>query len=171
MGSTIKVSGKLLCDGEGVKGEKVTIKVNGKTFTATTGGYGYFTINYTITSYDNLNISMSYAGSSKYEATTNSTVYAVKQPTNIYMYSRSGDKVGTTIKVSGKLQSNGEGVKGEKVNINVNGKTYTATTAGYGYFTVNYTITSNTNCNVTFTFNGSKLYEASTNSTVYTVKP
>ncbi len=170
-GSTIKVSGKLLCDGEGVKGEKVTIKVNGKTFTATTGGYGYFTINYTITSYDNLNISMSYAGSSKYEATTNSTVYAVKQPTNIYMYSRSGDKVGTTIKVSGKLQSNGEGVKGEKVNINVNGKTYTATTAGYGYFTVNYTITSNTNCNVTFTFNGSKLYEASTNSTVYTVKP
>ncbi len=169
-GSTIKVSGKLLCGDEGVKGEKVTIKVNGKTFTATTGGYGYFTINYTITSYDDLNISMSYAGSSKYEATTNSTVYKVKQPTNLYMYARSGDKVGTTIKVSGKLQSNGEGVKGEKVNINVNGKTYTATTAGYGYFTVNYTITSNTNCNVTFTYNGSKLYEASTNSTVYTVK-
>ena len=170
MGSTIKVSGKLLCDGAGVKGEKVTIRINGKSYTATTGGYGYFTINYTIPDYNNLNITMSYAGSSKYEATSNSTVYKVAQPTNIYMYSRSNDKVGSTIKVSGKLQSSGVGVKGEKVSINVNGKTYTATTGGYGYFTVNYTITTKTNCNVTFTYNGSKLYEASTNSTVYTVK-
>jgi len=169
-GSTIKVSGKLLCDGEGVKGEKITINVNGKTYTATTGGYGYFTVKHTITTYDNLTVSMSYAGSSKYEATSNQTVYTVKQPTNIYMYTRSNDKVGSTIKVSGKLQNNGEGIKGEKVKINVNGKTYTATTGGYGYFTVKYTITKNENLNVTFTYDGSKLYEKSTNTTIYTVK-
>ncbi len=170
-GSTIKVSGKLLYGDEGVKGETVTIKVNGKTYTATTGGYGYFTINHTITSYDDLNISMSYAGSSGYYSCSNSTVYKVKKPTNIYMYSRSNDKVGSTIKVSGKLQyNNGEGIKGETVKINVNGKTYTATSGGYGYFTVNYTITSNENLNVKFTYDGSKLYEKSTNSTVYTVK-
>ena len=169
-GSTIKVSGKLLCAGEGVKGEKITIKVNGKTYTATTGGYGYFTVNHTITTYDNLNISMSYAGSSKYESVSNTTIYTVKQPTNIFMYTRSNDKVGSTIKVSGKLQNNGEGIKGEKVKINVNGKTYTATTGGYGYFTVKYTITKNENLNVTFTYDGSKLYEKSTNTTIYTVK-
>ncbi len=168
--STIKVSGKLLCGGEGVKGEKIIIKVNGKTYTSTTGGYGYFTINHTITSYDDLEISMSYAGSTKYESASNSTVYKVKQPTNIYMYSRSNDKVGSTIKVSGKLQTNGEGIRGEKVSIDVNGKTYTATTGGYGYFTVNYTITKNENLNVTFTYDGSKLFEKSTNTTVYTVK-
>ena len=169
-GSTIKVSGKLLCNDEGVKGEKISIKVNEKSYTATTGGYGYFTVNHTITNYDNLNITMSYAGSSKYEATSNSTVYKVKQPTNIYMYSRSNDKVGSTIKVSGKLQyNNGEGIKGEKVKINVNGKTYNTTTGGYGYFTVNYTIPTNKNLNVTFTYDGSKTYEASKNSTNYTV--
>ncbi len=169
--STIKVSGKLQYDGEGVKGEKVNINVNGKTYTATTGGYGYFTVNHTITSYDDLNVTFTYTGSSKYLPSTNSTVYTVKKPTNIYMYTRNGDTKGSTIKVSGKLQYNdGEGIKGEKITIKVNDKTYTATTGGYGYFTVNHTITTYDDLNVTFTYAGNTKYLSSKNSTVYTVK-
>ena len=171
-GSTIKVSGKLQYNnGEGVKGEKITIKVNDKTYTATTGGYGYFTVNHTITSYDDLNVTFTYAGSSKYLSSKNSTIYTVKKPTNLFMYTRSGDTKGNTIKVSGKLQyNNGEGVKGEKITIKVNNKTYTTTTGGYGYFTVNHTITSYDDLNVTFTYKGSSKYISSKNSTIYTVK-
>ncbi len=170
-GSTIKVSGKLQCYGEGVKGEIVRINVNGENFTAKTGGYGYFTINYTITGYEDLNVTFTYDGNGKYFATSNSTVYTVVKPmtTNLFMYTRSGDIHGSTIKVSGKLQCYGEGVKGEIVRINVNGENFTAKTGGYGYFTINYTITGYEDLNVTFIYDGGEKYFATSNSTVYTL--
>jgi len=170
MGSTIKVSGKLLTNGEAIKGENITITVNDKNYTAKSGGYGYFTVNHTITSHDDLNITFMYDGNSKYFPTENSTVYTVKKDTNIYMYTRKGDKNGSTIKVSGKLQTNGEGIKGEKIIIHVNNQTYTAKTGGYGYFTINHTITSYDNLNVTFKYYGNYKYEPSLNTTVYPVK-
>ena len=170
-GTTIKVSGKLQYNGgEGIKGETVTIKVNDKTYTATTGGYGYFTTNHTITTYDDLNVTFTYAGSTKYLSTKNTTKYAVKKPTTLYMYERSGDKKGTTIKVSGKLQYNNTGIKGETVTITVNNKNYTATTGGYGYFTINHTITTYDDCKVIFKYLGNSNYLPTSNSTVYTVK-
>ena len=170
-GTTIKVSGKLQYNGsEGIKGETVTIKVNDKTYTATTGGYGYFTINHIISSYDNLNVTFNYGGSTKYLSSKNTTIYPVKKPTTLYMYERSGDKKGTTIKVSGKLQYNNTGIKGETVTITVNNKNYTATTGGYGYFTINHTITTYDDCNVTFSYKGSSNYLTAKNSTIYTVK-
>ena len=170
MGSTIKVSGKLLTNGEAIKGENITITVNDKNYTAKSGGYGYFTVNHTITSHDDLNITFMYDGNSKYFPTENSTVYTVKKDTNLFMYTRNGDKNGSTIKVSGKLQTNGEGIKGETITINVNNQTYTAKTGGYGYFTINHTITSYDNLNVTFEYYGNYKYEPSLNTTVYPVK-
>ena len=170
MGSTIKVSGKLLTNGEAIKGENITITVNDKNYTAKSGGYGYFTVNHTITSHDDLNITFRYDGNSKYFPTENSTVYTVKKDTNLFMYTRNGDKNGSTIKVSGKLQTNGEGIKGEKIIIHVNNQTYTAKTGGYGYFTINHTITGYDNLNVTFEYYGNSKYESSINSTVYPVK-
>ena len=169
--STIKVSGKLQSNGEEVKGEPITIYVNNNTYTATSGGYGYFTVNHKITTYDDLNVTFVYAGSSVYKGCNNTTVYTVKKPTHIYIYPRSGDSINTTIKVSGKLQyGEDEGIKGEKINITVNDKHYTTTSGGYGYFTVNHEITTYDDLNITFTFAGSKNYYESTNSTVYTVK-
>ena len=168
VGSTIKVSGKLLYDGVGMKGETVTITVNGKKYTAVSGGYGYFTVNYTIGAYDDLNVTFNYHDASGYSI-TNSTVYTVKKPVELFMYSRSGDKVGSTIKVSGKLLYDGVGMKGETVTITVNGKKYTAVSGGYGYFTVNYTIGAYDDLNVTFTYGGSSRYLPVSNSTVYTI--
>ena len=69
--SNIKVSGKLLYNDTGIKGEKITIKVNAKTYTTTTGGYGYFTINHTINSYDDCKVTFEYAGSSNYLSSKN----------------------------------------------------------------------------------------------------
>lgn len=168
IGSTIKVSGKLLYDGVGIKGETITINVNGKKYTALTGGYGYFTVNYTITSYDDLNVTFNYRDLSSYSI-TNTTVYTVKKPVELFMYSRSNDRKGTTIKVSGKLLYDDVGVKGETISIDVNGKKYTAVSGGYGYFTVNYTIASYDDLKVTFTYAGSSKYLPINNSTIYTV--
>ena len=83
------------------------------------------------------------------------------------MYSRNGDIIGSTIKVSGKLLYNDTGIKGETVKITVNDKQYTATTGGYGYFTINHTITSYDNIKVTFNYAGSTQYLSSKNTTSY----
>ena len=77
-GKTIKVSGKLLCNGTSVKGQTVKITINGQEFTATTVGYGYFTINYTINTYDNHKVVYRFAGSSMYESCTNTTTFTIK---------------------------------------------------------------------------------------------
>ncbi len=172
MGSTIKVSGKLLTNGTPVKGGVISILVNDKGYSAVSDRNGYFTVNHTIDGYDDLNVTYSYAGNGTFSPSTNSTVYTVLKPlnpTNLFMYNRADDVVGSTIKVSGKLQCYGEGVKGETVNINVNGENFTARTGGYGYFTINYTILTDEDLNVSFSYDGSPLYLSSVNSTVYTV--
>ena len=169
-GSTIKVSGKLLSNEEGIKGQTVNISVNGKKYSAKTGGYGYFTINHTINTYGTHKVVFSYVGNNDYYSSTNTSTFTVQKVTNLYMYSRSGDTKGSTIKVSGKLQNNGTGIKGETVKITVNNKQYTATTGGSGYFTINHTITTYDDCKVTFKYGGNSNYKPSSNSTIYSVK-
>ena len=171
-GTTIRVSGKLLdTENKGIKGQNIQIKVNDKTYTATTTSTGYFTTNHTITDYNDMQITYTYKGNSEYKSATNTTTYTVQKPVTLYMYPRSGDKIGTTIKVSGKLlTADNQGIRQQKIQIKVNDKTYTATTSNTGYFTVNYTITDDKDLKVTFTYNGNKKYEAAANTTIYTVQ-
>jgi len=157
-GSTVKLSGKLLSNGAAVKGVTVTVTVGGNNYTATTYSSGYFTVNYTVTSYDPQTVKFTFAGNSNYESKTNSTTLKVKQPTTIELYSMSTVKVGSTIKVSGKLLSNGAGVKNQNVVVKVNNNSYTAKTYSSGYFTINYTVTNVGTNNVTFTYAGSTAY-------------
>ena len=168
---TIKVSGKLLSNGNPVKRLTVNITVNGKNYTATSDKNGYFTINYTVDSYNNGTVKFRFAGNSLYESCTNTTTFIVKQPVSIYMYPRTSEPYGKTIKVSGKLLCNNTGVKGQTVKITINGKEFTATTGGYGYFTINYTIDTYDKHNVVYRFAGSSMYESCTNSTAFTIKP
>jgi len=157
-GSTVKLSGKLLSNGAAVKGVTVTVTVGGNKYTATTYSSGYFTVNYTVTSYDPQTVKFTFAGNSNYESKTNSTTLKVKQPTTIELYSMSTVKVGSTIKVSGKLLSNGAGVKNQKVVIKINSNSFTATTYSSGYFTINYTVTALGTNNITFTYAGADGY-------------
>ncbi|HIJ15795.1 MAG TPA: hypothetical protein HA277_05265, partial [Methanosphaera sp.] len=161
-----------MSDNTPVNGGVVSIKVNDKNYSAVSDHNGYFTINHTIDSYQDLNVTYSYDGNNTFSPCTNSTVYTVLKPlnpTNLFMYKRANDVVGSTIKVSGKLQCNGEGIKGETVIISVNNQNFSAKTGGYGYFTINYTISSYDDLNIIFTYDGNSLYLSSTNSTVYTV--
>ena len=157
-GSTVKLSGKLLSNGAAVKGVTVTINVDGKNYTATTYSSGYFTVNYTVTSYDSQVVKFSFAGNSNYESRSNSTTLKVKQPTTISLYTINTVKVGSTIKISGKLLSNGNGVKNQKVVVKVNSNTYTATTYSSGYFTINYNVNAVGTNNITFTYAGADGY-------------
>ena len=170
IGTTTKISGKLLHNGTGVKAQTVKITINRQTYTTTTYTSGYFTINYTVNTYQPQTITFTYNGNDNYEPSTNTTTLTTKQPTNIELYNLKPTTIGTTTKVSGKLLTNGTGIKNQKITININGQTYTTTTYTSGYFTINYTTTQVGNNNVTFTYNGNNNYVGSSNSCILTVK-
>ena len=66
VGSTIKIGAKLLSNNTGVKNQNVIIKINGKSYSATTFSSGYFAINYTVTTAGTNNITYTYNGASLY---------------------------------------------------------------------------------------------------------
>ena len=170
-GKTIKISGKILSNTKPVKGLTVNITVNNKQYPSNSDKNGYFTVNYTVDSYNNGSVKFRFPGNNLYESCINTTTFVVKQPVSIYMYPRTIETYGKTIKVSGKLLCNGTGVKGQTVLITVNGKGYNATTVGYGYFTINYTINSYDMHKVVYKYAGSSLYESCTNTTTFNIKP
>ncbi len=167
--STVKVSGKLLANGKGIKGQSVTITINGVKYTAKTSSTGYFTINYKVNSYDARKVTFSYSGSNSYKSTTNSTNFKVKQPTNIAIYKISTVKKGAAAKISGKLLSNNNAVKKLSLTITVNGIKYTAKTSNTGYFSISYIANTVGVNNVTYVFPGSATYMDSTTTSKFTV--
>ena len=168
--TTIKISGKLLADNKAVKGESVTIKVNGKKFTSKTSNTGYFTINYNVTDYGKHSVVFSFVANDKYLSAKNSTSFSVQAPAQIQYYAITGAQYGKTIKISGKLLSNNKAVKDETVTITVNKEKFTTKTYSSGYFTINYKVTQAGKNTVVFSHLASDNYKYCKNTTTFTVK-
>ena len=169
-GTTVKLVGRLLNGTNAVKYVPVNVTVNGKNYKVKTNGAGYFTLNYTVKSYADQKVTFKFAGNSLYLASSNSTVFKVKQPTSIKMANMTNVKYGSTVKLVGRLLSKGtNAVKYVLVNVTVNGKVYKLKTDGAGYFRLNYTATTLGTVTFNSKFAGNNLYLASTNSTNFTV--
>ena len=172
LGDTVKISAKLLSDGQPVKYQDVTVTVNGEDYTAKTSSTGYFTLNYVTATAGVNNITFTYNGNNEYEAVTSTTTFKVigaKKETGFLYYTIKDVNLGDTVKISAKLLSDGQPVKSQNVIITVNGVEYTAKTSSTGYFVINYvTATAGVN-NITFTYNGNNEYEATTDTTTFNV--
>ena len=171
LGDTVKVSAKLLCDGQPVKGQNVIVSVNGEDFTAKTSSTGYFVVEYVTTTSGVNNITFTYAGSDEYNAVTNITSFNVigqKDPTTFLYYKIKDVKVGDGVKISAKLLCDGQPVKSQSVMVIVNGENFIVKTSSTGYFVFDY-ITSTVGINnITFVYEGNDYYMAVTNSTQFT---
>ena len=171
IGDTVKVSAKLLCDGQPVKGQNVIVSVNGEDFTAKTSSTGYFVVEYVTTTSGVNNITFTYAGSDEYNAVTNITSFNVigqKNPTTFLYYKIKDVKVGDGVKISAKLLCDGQPVKSQSVMVIVNGENFIVKTSSTGYFVFDY-ITSTVGINnITFVYEGNDYYMAVTNSTQFT---
>jgi len=172
LGNTVKISAKLLSNGQPVKSQNIIITVNGKNYTAKTSSTGYFTLNYQTTTAGVNNITYTYNGNTEYKSVTSTTTFNVigdKQETNFLYYNIKDVNLGDTVKISAKLLSDGQPVKSQNIIITVNGKNYTAKTSSTGYFTLNYQTTTAGVNNITFTYNGNTEYEAVTSTTTFNV--
>ena len=131
LGDTVKISAKLLSDGQPVKYQDVTVTVNGEDYTAKTSSTGYFTLNYVTATAGVNNITFTYNGNNEYEATTDTTTFNVigdKKETNFLYYQIKDATLSDTVKISAKLLSDGQPVKSQNVNITVNSVEYTPKT-------------------------------------------
>ena len=129
-----------------LKGQKISLKVNGKTYSANTNNNGVASIKTAALAVGSYSLSLTYAGNSNYSASSLSKkvkVLSSVKGSNIEKY------YGYTSPYQATFLKDGEALANTKVSFKLNGKTYTRTTNKNGVAKVNvylnvgnYTITS-----------------------------
>lgn len=146
----------------GIANQKVTIKVNGKSYTKTTNSKGQASINVKFSSLKSYKVSASYAGNNVYKkASSTGNIKVAKTATKITaptvsMFSNEADKYTVTLKTG-----EGKAIAKQKLTIKVNGKTYTKTTDSKGQVSLSLTLFSEKTYPVTVNYAGTDIYKAS----------
>ena len=149
-------------NGKGIAKQKVTVKINGKTYTKTTNSKGQVKISVKFTSLKSYKVSASYKGSKIYKkASSSGKINVAKTVTKITAPSVSTlPKVSKTYTVTLKT-STGKALSKQKIDIKINGKTYTKTTSANGKASVSVKLSTEKVYPVTVTYKGTDIYKAS----------
>ena len=115
-------------------------------------------------------MTVSYAGNTKYKATSTKTTFNVTQKTTkITINKIANTQYTNTAKITGTFQSTNGKPLPATLTITINGKKYTTKSDTNGTFIYNYkTNTVGTN-NVTVSYAGNTKYKATTAKTTFTV--
>ena len=163
--SNVNVTGILVDSAQNaIINQEVTITVNNKKYTTTTGSDGKYVV--TIMSpvvtghYD---VSASYAGSDVYTMASAQTSMFVKEETGITAEGPISATVNSTITINGTLMdASDNGIANATITVVFEGKDYTTTTNGDGKFTCDImTTTVGDNIPVTVRYDGNDTYMAS----------
>ena len=155
----ISVYGKLTANGKNVPNEKITVKIDDKSYTATTSQYGNYKLNITSNTTGIKIITANYDGSNKIIGSNNYTdVNIVKKDTAITLGSTGTVYVGDSISIYGKLSSKGYGLSNKQVNIYVDNEVYTVTTNKYGDYNLKVTAEHTGTLPICADYDGSNIY-------------
>jgi hypothetical protein len=118
-----------------ISGQKISFKVNGKTFTATTDKNGIAKVKISLTSKKTYAVDITYKGSDDYRASKLTSSVLVKTGSKKSKIKASNMKVKKNKKMSFKfklLSGNGKALKSQKVIVKLNGKKYSVKTNSRG---------------------------------------
>ena len=162
--ATSKTITLTLKDGSGkvIANRKVTAKVNGKTYTATTNSKGVATFKLTLKTVKTFTVSLKFAGDSYYTASSKSIkVKVTKTKTKLTVPKKTFKKAKKVKKLTATLKDQfGKVIKSKKVTFTVNGKKSTAKTNKKGVSTVKVKLSKKKTYKVTVKFAGDKTYVA-----------
>ena len=79
MGNSVKISAKLLSEGQPVKYQDVTVTVNGEDFSVRTSSTGYFVLDYMTTTSGINNVTFTYSGNNEFSPVTSTTSFKVTE--------------------------------------------------------------------------------------------
>ena len=148
--------------GKAIANQKITFKVNGKTYTKTTNSKGVAKVSLKFSSQKTYQIVTKFAGSNKFKATSNTNKITVKYSSKTAKLTAPSvtiaPKTSKTYTVTLK-DANNKGISKQKVTIKVNGKTYTKTTNSKGQASVKVKFSSLKTYKVSASYKGSKVYK------------
>ena len=154
-----------------LKNSAVTITINGIKYTNKTDNNGIYTYNYKTTTPGTNNITVSYAGNTKYKATNTTTTFKVTpKTTKITINKITNTQYTDTTTITGTFKtSNGVALKNSAVAITINGIKYTNKTDNNGIFRYEYKTGIVGTNNVTVSYGGNTRYSATNTTTTFTV--
>jgi len=148
--------------GNPLSNQKVTFKVNKKTYTKWTNSKGVASVSLKFTDQKSYKIIISFAGDNKYGSVSKTNTINVKYSSKIAkLYAPSitiAPKTSKSYTVTLK-DGDGKAISKQKVTINVNGKTYTKTTNGKGQATISVKFAGEKTYKVNVKYDGSKIYK------------
>ena len=149
-------------NGKVLSGQKITFKVNKKTYTVKTNSKGVAKIKLKLKK-GTYKVVMNYNGNNVYSAAKKTNKIFVKKNLKTKL---TAPKIKTTPKTSTKYtvtlkNQNGEAIKKQKITVNINGKKYTKKTNSKGQVTVKVKFSKLKTYNVKATYKGSKIYKKS----------
>ena len=149
-------------NGKGIKGQKISVKINGKKYSKKTNSKGQVSVKVKFSSLKTYNVSASYGGSKIYKKASSTGKIKVAKtatklttptvsilPNEAYTYT-------VTLKTSA-----GKALAKQKVTINFNGKTYTKTTDNKGQVKLSVNLADEKEYSVVANYKGTSIYKAS----------
>lgn len=154
-----------------ISGQKVTIKVNKKTYTLKTNAKGVAKVKFKLKK-GTYKVVMSYKGSNKYGTAKKTTKIFVKK---VLKTKLTAPKITTTPKTATKYtitlkDENGKVLKRQKVTANINGKKYAKKTNSKGQITIKVKFSKIKSYKVTATYKKTSKYQKSRATGKITVK-
>ena len=160
-------------NGKAIAGQKVTFKVNKKTYKATTNSKGVAKVKIKIKKNGKYKITVKFAGTAQYKASSAKKTITVKigsKKTKLTL------KKLTTYPDSGKYYSaklttkKGKAIKGQKITFTVNGNTYIKKTNKKGVAKFKVAIIKTGKYKVTARYNGTSKYRGTTKKNYIKIK-
>ena len=149
-------------DGKGIAKQKLTVKVNGKTYNKKTNNKGQVSIKVKFSKLKTYKVKAVYKGSKIYKKTSaTGSIKVAKTATKL-----TAPKVSVTPKTTHAYTvtlktSAGKALSKQKVIVKVNSKTYTKTTNSKGQITLNLNFATEKTYPVTVNYKGTAVYKAS----------
>ncbi|OED30399.1 carboxypeptidase regulatory-like domain-containing protein [Methanosphaera sp. WGK6] len=173
VGATTTITGTLK-DEEGnvLSNSKVTIKVNGVEYTATTNSEGKFEVSVEEKIATGVTVEATYDGNDTYNPSSDKTEYNVRKlDTTVTVNTINSVDVGKTVKITGVLtDENDETINNAKIIILVNGEVLTTMkTNENGVYSVEYTTSLVGTNTVDITYEGNGTYNPSKTTTSFEV--
>ncbi len=148
-------------NGKAIVKQKLTINVNGKTYTKMTNSKGQTSVKVKFSSEKTYKVSVKYAGSKIYKkASATGKIKVAKTTTSITAPTISNvpiDSKNYTV----TLKANNKALSKQKLTITLNGKTYTKTTDSKGQVSISISLSDEKTYSVTVNYKGTTIYKAS----------
>ena len=158
-------------NGKAISGQKITFKLNGKSYSAKTDSNGIAKVKVCLSSKKNYSVTITYSGSDDYKSSKTATKIIVKTGSKKSKITSSDMKVKKNKKkiFSFKLTCAGKALKNQKVIVKLNGKTYIVKTDSKGIAKLSIKLSKAKKYKVTMDFLGNAVYKAYSKTNTITV--